>query len=308
MEPLHEKKVRQLEEMATTLREDVIRELVAAGSGHSAGPLGMADIFTAFYFHILKHNPKKPNWADRDRLVLSNGHICPILYAALARAGYFPVEELSTLRHINTRLQGHPHRGALPGVETTSGPLGSGLSQAIGMALAARLDHNPSTRSTNAQGGERGRTTSSGRGRHRVYCFMSDGEQQEGNIWEAAMLAGKLKLSNITAVMDRNGIQIDGVTEDVMPLEPLRAKYESFNWNVVDVDGHSFEAICAAVAEAHAVHERPTLIIAHTIPGRGVSFMERDYRWHGKPPTREEAERALKELKARRERVVAKYR
>jgi transketolase len=276
MQPLHEKKLRLLEDTANLIRQDVIRELVAAGSGHTAGPLGMADVMTAFYFHILNHKPKRPNWPDRDRLVLSNGHICPVLYATLARAGYFPVDELATLRKLGSRLQGHPHRKSLPGLETTSGPLGSGLSQAIGMALAARLDHK----------------------KYRVYCLMSDGEQQEGNTWEAAMFAGKLKLSNITAVMDRNNIQIDGFTENVMPLEPLRAKYEAFNWHVIEVDGHSFESIISAVAEAQAIYEKPTLVIAHTIPGRGVSFMERDYTWHGKPPKPDEARRALAELKS----------
>lgn len=233
-----------------------------AGSGHSAGPLGMADIFTALYFHILKHDPKKPKWPDRDRVILSNGHICPILYATLAHAGYFPVRELKTLRKINSRLQGHPHRETLPGLESTSGPLGSGLSQAIGMALAARMDQQ----------------------KHRVFCLMSDGEHQEGNLWEAVMLAGKEKLQNITAIIDRNNIQIDGFTEDIMPLEPLRAKYEAFNWHVIDVDGHSFEQITSAIAEAKAIYEKPTVIIAHTIPGKGVSYMENNYVWHGMPP------------------------
>ncbi len=248
--------------MASVLRQDVIKMLTIAGSGHSAGPLGMADIFTVLYFHILNHNPKKPDWPDRDRVVLSNGHICPILYAALARSGYFKESELKTLRQLNSRLQGHPHRGALPGIESTSGPLGSGLSQAIGMALAARLD----------------------RKNYRVYCLMSDGEHQEGNLWEAAMFAGKERLRNLTAIIDRNNIQIDGHTEDVMPLEPFRKKYEAFNWHVLEVDGHSFEQITAAIAEAKAIYEKPTIIIAHTIPGRGVSFMENNYLWHGMPP------------------------
>lgn len=275
LEPLHEKKLQYLEEMANRLRQDVIRTLVAAGSGHSAGPLGMADVFTAFYFHILHHNPKRPNWPDRDRLVLSNGHICPILYAALARAGYFPVEELKTLRQLNSRLQGHPHRKSLPGLETTSGPLGSGLSQAIGMALAAKLDHK----------------------KYRVYCLTSDGEHQEGNFWEAVMFAGKNKLNNITAVVDRNNIQIDGFTENVMPLEPLKAKYEAFNWHVLEISGHDFKQIIGAVAESKAIYEKPTVIIAHTIPGRGVSFMENEFVWHGKPPKPDEAKRALSELR-----------
>ena len=283
-QPLPEKKIKFLEETANFIRQDIIQMLLAAGSGHSAGPLGMADIFTAFYFHILRHDPRKPNWPDRDRLILSNGHICPVLYATLARAGYFPLAELKTLRKLGSRLQGHPHRGSLPGLESTSGPLGSGLSQAIGMALAARLDNR----------------------KQRIYCFMSDGEQQEGNTWEAAMFAGKHKLGNLTAVMDRNNIQIDGFTEEVMPLEPLRAKYEAFGWHVLEIDGHNFESIAAAVAEAYAIYEKPTLLMAHTVPGRGVEFMERDYTWHGKPPKPEEAQAALRELRAQGERIRAK--
>lgn len=266
-----------MEEMANKIRQDIIASLVEAKSGHSAGPLGMADIFTAMYFHVLNHDPKKPDWPDRDRLVLSNGHICPVLYATLANAGYFPVEELMTLRKLNTRLQGHPHRKALPGLETTSGPLGSGLSQSIGMALAARLDNK----------------------KYRVYCLTSDGEHQEGNYWEAVMFAGKQKskMNNLTAIVDRNNIQIDGFTEDVMPLEPLRQKYEAFGWHVIDVNGHDIAEFVSAVNEAKAIYEKPTVIIAHTIPGKGVSFMEGDYTWHGKPPSSDEAKRALSELR-----------
>lgn len=275
MPHLHEEKLKFLEETANKIRESIIEMLTEAGSGHSAGPLGMADVFTAFYFHILNHDPKNPDWPERDRLILSNGHICPVRYAAMAHAGYFSLKELKTLRKINSRLQGHPHRSALPGVETTSGPLGSGLSQAAGVALAARLDNK----------------------KYRVYCFMSDGEQDAGNTWEAAMFIGKNKISNLTALIDRNNIQIDGYTENIMPLEPLREKYESFGWHVLEVDGHNFEEIVDAVNMAKAIHEEPTLIIAHTIPGKGVSFMERDYLWHGKPPTREEAAVALRELR-----------
>lgn len=285
MEALHEKKLWFLEEMANVLRQDVIKMLVEARSGHSAGPLGMADVFATLYFHILNHDPKKPHWELRDRVVLSNGHIAPIFYAALARAGYFPLDELKTLRKLHSRLQGHPHRGALPGVETTSGPLGSGLSQAIGMALAAKLDHK----------------------KFRIYCLMSDGEHQEGNTWEAVMFAGKNRLSNITAIMDRNNIQIDGNTEDVMPLEPLKAKYEAFNWHVVEINGHDPQDLVDAVAEAHAIFERPTMIIAHTIPGRGVDFMERNYLWHGKPPSDDEAKIALKELRTLGERIKSEH-
>jgi len=293
MQALDDKKIRFLEDTANRLRQDVIRMVSAAGSGHIAGPLDMADIFAAFYFHILRHNPKKPDWPDRDRLVLSNGHICPIQYATLSRAGYFPLEELKTLRRMNTRLQGHPHRKVLPGVETTSGPLGSGISQAAGMALAARLDRNGST--------------SSPRGKYRVYCLTSDAEHQEGNTWEAVMFAGKERLSNLTVVVDRNNIQISGFTENVMPLEPFRAKYESFGWHVLEIDGHSFEAIAAAVAEAHAIYEKPTAIIAHTIAGRGVSFMERNYLWHSKPFKPGEAETALKELRTLSGKIVSEH-
>lgn len=276
MEPLHEKKLQYLESLANRIRETIIDTLLEAGSGHAAGPLGMADIFAALYFHVLHHNPKAPGWAKRDRLVVSNGHICPVQYVAMAYAGYFPLEELKTLRTMDSRLQGHPHRGSLPGIETTSGPLGSGLGQASGMALAARLD------------GEK----------HRIYCVTSDAEHQEGNHWEAVMCAGKYRLSNITLIVDRNNIQISGYTEDVMPLEPFRAKYEAFRWNVIEVDGHNIEQFVDAVAEAKAIYEKPTVIIAHTIPGKGVSFMEGDSRWHGKTPSREEAGEALRELRA----------
>ena len=285
MEGLHDKKVKFLEEMANRLRQDVIKTLVSAGSGHSAGPLGMADIFTAFYFHILRHDPKNPHLPDRDRLVLSNGHICPILYATLARAGYFPLDELETLRKINSRLQGHPHRKSLPGLETTSGPLGSGISQAIGFALAARLDQK----------------------KYRVYCLTSDGEHQEGNTWEAVMFAGKYKLNNLTVLVDRNNIQIDGFTENVMPLEPFKAKYEAFNWHVIEINGHDFYQIIGAVAEAHAIYEKPTVIIAHIIPGKGVSFMERDFLWHGKPPNEEQARQALRELRTLGQKIQSEH-
>lgn len=262
MQSLTTAKIRQMEWEANQIRQNIIEMLVAAGSGHSAGPLGMADIFTALYFHVLKHNPKKPDWPDRDRLILSNGHICPVQYATLAHAGYFPLKELLTLRKLNTRLQGHPHRGSLPGVETTSGPLGSGLSQSIGVALAARLDNK----------------------KHRVYCLMSDGEHDEGNTWEAVMFAGKERLRNLTAIVDRNNIQIDGHTEEVMPLENFRAKYEAFNWHVLEVSGHDIPAFIGAVAEAQAIYEKPTVIIAHTVPGKGVDYMEGRYEWHGTPP------------------------
>lgn len=281
MEILNEKKLNFLENTACLLRQDVIEMISNAGSGHPAGSLAMADIFTAFYFHILNHKPKNPSWPERDRLVLSNGHICPILYASLARAGYFPVEELKTLRKLNSRLQGHPHRKALPGVETSSGPLGEGLSQAVGMALAGKMDAK----------------------KYRVYCLMSDAEQDCGNTWEAVMLAAKYKLGNLTAVMDRNNIQSDGFTQDIMPLESLREKYEAFNWHVLEIDGHNIEAFVDAVNEARAVYEKPTLIISHTIAGKGVDFMEFDYRWHASPLNKEQAEEALREIKTLRGKI-----
>ncbi|KKR80610.1 MAG: Transketolase domain protein [Candidatus Daviesbacteria bacterium GW2011_GWA1_41_61] len=273
---LSAQKIAELEAKATFIREDIITMLYQAGSGHSAGPLGMADIFTALYFHILRHNCKNPQWQDRDRLVLSNGHICPVLYATLAHAGYFPHHELLTLRKLGSRLQGHPHRGSLLGLETTSGPLGLGLSQSSGMALAGLRDE----------------------AKWRVVCLMSDAEQDCGNVWEAVLFAGKYKLHNLTALIDRNNIQIDGFTEDVMPLEPLKEKYEAFGWHVLEIDGHNFEAIIGSFEEAKAIFEKPTLIIAHTIPGKGVDFMENDFQWHGKPPDKEEARKALKELRS----------
>jgi len=259
---LHEEKLKLLEETANKIRTSIIESLIAAGSGHTAGPLGMADIFTSLYFYILKHDPKNPLWQERDYLTLSNGHICPVQYAALAHAGYFPIEELKTLRKFGTHLQGHPHRGSLPGIETTSGPLGSGLSQAVGIAIGLKMDSK----------------------KNQVYCLMSDAEQDAGNTWEAAMLAGKLKLDNITGIIDRNNIQIDGMTEDIMPLESLRAKYEAFNWHVLDVNGHDFHEIVNACEEARAIYEKPVCIIAHTIPGKGIPEIEFDYRWHGIPP------------------------
>jgi transketolase len=275
MEELFDDKLKDLELKAVEARKLTIETLLEAGSGHSAGPLGMADIFVAFYFHIMNHDPKNPDWADRDRLVLSNGHICPIRYVVMAMAGYFPVEELKTLRKFGSRLQGHPHRTALPGVENTSGPLGEGISQSIGMALAAKLDKKP----------------------YHVYCLTSDGEHEEGNTWEALLCAAKYKLDNLTVIIDRNNIQIDGNTEDIMPLDYLRAKYESFNWHAMEVDGHNIRTFIDTVNQARAIHEKPTVIIANTIPGKGVDFMENAFEWHGKPPNAEEAAKALDELR-----------
>lgn len=268
--------LQELERKANDIRRDIIKMLENAGSGHSGGALGMADVFTALYFTVLRHDPKNPAWEERDRLILSNGHICPVRYAAMAHAGYFKKEELLTLRKFGSRLQGHPERKKLPGVETTSGPLGSGLSQAAGMAYVGKyLDKK----------------------NWRVYCATSDGEHDSGNTWEAIMFAGKYKLNNLTQIIDRNNIQIDGYTEDIMPLEPLKEKYEAFNWHVIDVDGHNIEQIIDACNMAKAIQEKPTIIIAHTIPGKGVSFMENKFEWHGKPPKPEEARMALKELK-----------
>jgi len=275
---LSDEEIQALEKRANNIRQSIIEMLLEAGSGHTAGPLGMADVFTALYFHILKQDPQNPAWPDRDKLVLSNGHICPVLYAAMAHAGYFPISELKTLRKFGSRLQGHPHRDFLPMLETSSGPLGSGLSQAVGMALADRID--------------RGRSSS-----RYIYCLMSDGELDEGQSWEAAMLAGKEKLRNLIAIIDRNNIQIDGFTEDVMPLERLRERWEAWNWHVQEISGHNFREIVGAIDEAKAIFEKPSLIIAHTIPGKGVKEFERDFHWHGKPPNKEQAEMALAELR-----------
>jgi len=267
----------QLQQKANDIREDIIKMLEHAGSGHSAGPLGLADIFAALYFAVLKHDPKNPDWDGRDILILSNGHTVPVRYVTMAHAGYFDRKELMTLRKFGSRLQGHPERTRLPGMETTSGPLGSGLSQAAGMAYSLlKIDHNHT---------------------RWVYVVMGDGELNEGNIWEAAMFAGKYKLHNLIGIIDRNNIQIDGNTEDIMPLEDLRAKWEAFGWHVVEVDGHNIESVVDACSMARAIVEKPVMIIAHTIPGKGVDFMEYDYHWHGAPPNSEQAKDALKKLR-----------
>lgn len=266
----------ELNDIALTIRRSIITMLETAGSGHSAGSLGMTDVFTALYFAVAKHDPHNPTWKDRDRILLSNGHICPVLYATLAAAGYFSKEELQTLRKLGSSLQGHPHLGSLPGVENTSGPLGQGFSQACGLAYALRQDGK----------------------QNRVYCLTSDGEHQEGQTWEAYMFAAKNKLSNLTMLIDRNHIQIDGYTETVMPLESLRAKIEGFGWQALEVDGHNIEAIIDALYMAQAIHEQPTAIICHTIPGKGVDFMENLPAWHGKPPNHDQAQAALKQLRS----------
>jgi transketolase len=278
--------IEQLELKANDIRQDIIKMLEHAGSGHSAGPLGLADIFTALYFDILKYDPKKPDWDQRDILLLSNGHCVPVQYASMAHAGYFDRKELMTLRQFGTRLQGHPERTKLPGLENTSGPLGSGLSQACGMALAMRMNKD----------------------HHRwIYTVMGDGEQDEGNVWEAAMLASKYKLNNIIAITDRNNIQIDGPTESVMPLEDFKAKWEAFGWHVIEIDGNNMEAIIDACAMGRAVVEKPVMIIAHTVPGKGVDFMEYDFRWHGMPPNHEQAVQALKEIRTLKGKIRSEH-
>lgn len=268
--------IKELELKADQIREDIIKMLEHAGSGHSAGSLGQADIFTALYFDVMRHDPKKPYWVERDILVQSNGHTVPVRYAAMAAAGYFDRKELMTLRKLGSRLQGHPERTKLPGLESTSGPLGCGLSQACGIALAMRMNKQL----------------------HRwVYVTVGDGELDEGNNWEAIMLASKYHLNNIVAIVDRNNIQIDGPTEVVMPLEDLKAKWEAFGWHVIEIDGNNIEAVIDACEMAHAIVEKPVCIIAHTIPGKGVDFMEYDFHWHGAPPNHEQAKIALKELR-----------
>lgn len=281
--PLDKDKIKDLKLKANKIRQFIIEMLAQAGSGHTAGPLGMSDIFSALYFQVLSHKPTDPFWTDRDRLILSNGHICPVQYASLALSGYFPMEELKTLRKIDSRLQGHPHRNSLPGIETTSGPLGEGLSQAIGISLSGRLDKRE----------------------FYIYCLTSDGEQEEGNTWEGVMAASKFKLNKIIQIIDRNYIQIEGNTENIMPLDPLKEKYLSFNWNVLEIDGNNIEEFINAVENAKKIKDKPTAIIAKTVPGKGVSFMENDYHWHGKPPTKEEAEKALVQLRMEEEKLNA---
>jgi len=267
----------QLEQKANDIRKDIMRMLEAAGSGHSAGPLGLSDIFAALYFNILNIRPEEPDWADRDIILLSNGHCVPVQYASMAEAGFFDIDELLTLRKLGTRLQGHPERERLPGLENTSGPLGSGLSQAAGYAYTLQHIDDVSHRF--------------------VYVVMGDGELNEGNIWEAAMFAGKNKLGKLIAFVDRNNIQIDGSTEDVMPLEDLKGKWESFGWHVIEIDGHSMESIIDAASQGRAISNRPTVIIAHTIPGKGVDFMEYDYHWHGYGKSPDDYKKALEKLR-----------
>jgi len=282
MKPLN---LKQMNKMACVIRQDIIKMLLKAGSGHSAGSLGMADVFTALYFSgVLKYNPKKPNWAKRDRVILSNGHICPVFYAVLARAGYFPINELKTLRKFGSPLQGHPHKNNLIGIETSGGPIAHDTSVAAGMAYSFKMDNK----------------------KNYVYCLVGDGGQDEGQTWEAAMFAAKYKLDNLIFIMDRNHIQIGGRTENIMPLEPLRAKYEAFNWHVIEVDGHNIKAIIKAIDKAKTIFKKPVMIICHTIPGKGVDFIENDYSWHGKVPNQEEAKKALHQLRASGDKIQSK--
>ena len=279
--PVNKKKtakisIEELYKTSNKLKQTVIDMLTEAGSGHTAGSLGTAEIFTALYFQILNIDPKKPYKKDRDRFLLSNGHICPIWYATLSERGFFPKSELWKLRKINSKLQGHPKKNSLPGIENTSGSLGQGLSQAIGIAIAAKMDDLD----------------------YRIYCMTGDGELNEGQIWESAMFAPNKKLNNITWIIDRNNIQSDGKTEDVMPLENLKDKLESFNWFVIEINGHSIEEIISACKMAKSITQRPTAIIAHTIPGEGIEFMENNYQWHGKVPSKKEAIAAKEELRS----------
>tara|TARA_B100000508_G_scaffold60333_1_gene46942 strand:+ start:6286 stop:7143 length:858 start_codon:yes stop_codon:yes gene_type:complete len=282
---ISKEQIGEVEAKACDIRETIIEMLTEAKSGHTAGPLGMTDIFSAFYFHILNHKADDPEWEERDRLILSNGHIVPVRYAAMAHAGYFPLKEIMTLRKFGTRLQGHPEPDKLPGLETTSGPLGSGLSQASGIAYGLRMDGKENY----------------------TYCLLSDGELQAGNTWEAAMFAGNNKLNNLISIIDRNNIQINGMTQDVMPLEPLADKFKSFNFHVIEIDGHNIEEIVNAVEEGKSQTEKPTMIIAKTIPGKGVPEIECDYTWHGKPPSKEEAERFLKNVRTCGGKVTEEY-
>lgn len=266
--------VAELKEMAKKLRRHVITMIATAGSGHPGGSLSAADIITALYFKVMRHNPENAQWPDRDRFILSKGHAAPILYAALAESGYFPVEELATLRKLGSRLQGHTDRNLTPGVEMSAGSLGMGLSYGIGVALAARLDRRD----------------------YRTYVLLGDGECDEGETWEGALSAAHFRIDNLTAIVDCNRIQLSGCTKDIMNLEPLSQKWQAFGWHTIYIDGHDFNQILAAFQEAERIKNKPTVIIAHTVKGKGVSFMENNVNFHGKAPTLEEAEKALKEL------------
>jgi len=266
--------IEELKHMANNIRRDIVTMVYLAGSGHPGGSLSSAEILTALYFNVMNHNPKDPNWDMRDRFVLSKGHACPVLYAALARAGYFPLEELKTLRKLKSRLQGHPSRTDLPYLEASTGSLGQGLGIAVGMALGAKLDNKP----------------------FRIYCLMGDGEQNEGQIWESAMAAAHYKLDNLCGIIDHNYLQIDGPTKEVMDTDPLDEKYTAFGWHVIKIDGHDFEQIFKAFEEVKSIKSKPTLILARTTKGKGISFMENKAEWHGKAPNDKEIEIALRDL------------
>ncbi|MBI1806159.1 MAG: transketolase [Ignavibacteria bacterium] len=269
--------VNELKEVARQIRRDIIKMLMISKSGHSGGPLGLADVFASLYFNILKIDPKNPNWTERDYFFLSAGHLCPVWYATLARRGYFSISELTTLRKINGRLQGHPapaYTHGVPGVEIASGALGQGLSVAVGCALGLRLDKKP----------------------NRVYVLHGDGELDEGQIWEAMMTAGHHKVDSLIAIVDRNNCQIDNRTDKVMELEPLADKWKSFGWHVLECNGNDIEQFLKTVKQAQALKGKPTVIIAHTFMGKGVSFMEDDYKWHGVPPNDDQGKQALSEL------------
>jgi transketolase len=268
--------LQQIAGKAMDIRKDIIEMLLAAGSGHSAGSLGLADVFAALYFRVLHHRPKQPWWDDRDRLVLSAGHVCPVLYAALAESGYFPAAQLKTLRKLGSKLQGHPIVRELPGVENTSGSLGQGFSVACGMAFGARIRDK----------------------KHHIFCVMGDGEQQEGQVWESYWFAGAHHLNNLTVLIDRNNIQSEGFTEDIAPLEPFKAKLEAFNWHVLEIDGNNVGAVVDACGEARAIAEKPVAILCHTIPGKDVDFMEGNFHWHAKSPDKAQALKALRELRS----------
>jgi len=278
-------KLEQLELTAVKIREDLIKSLLQAKSGHSAGPLGVVDILTALYFHILRHNPQNPTFEERDRFILSAGHLCPALYATLAHAGYFEIEKLNTLRKLGSGLQGHPHNLALPGIENSSGPLGQGISVAVGVALA--LDRKGLT--------------------SKVFVLGGDGEVQEGQVWEAVMFAGQKRVNHLTYFIDRNNIQIDGFVDKVLGIDPLKAKFESFNWHVQEINGHNMLEIINAVDLAKGVHDKPSVIIARTIPGKGVGFMENKFEWHGKPPDEKEAKIALSNLRTLEGKIVSEH-
>jgi transketolase len=264
------KEIIELEEIAKELRVLVIDTLTEAKSGHTAGSLGMADIFSALYFKFLNINPENPYELDRDRLILSNGHICPILYASLAKKDFFPLEELNTLRKINSRLQGHPHNLSLPGIENSSGPLGQGISIALGCSI---------------------HSTNSGYNFH-TFVVGSDGELNEGQTWEAIMFAGSNKLKRLTYIIDKNNIQLSGNTMDILNLIDLKEKFESFGWYVLEIDGNNMEEICLSISKSLDIINKPVVIIANTIPGKGVDFIEYKFNWHGKAPSKEEAQRA----------------